>query len=136
MKTAIKLLLPFLVIGHSLAITWTRIGCDAEWVVERITDQGGPMTIDMDQVWANADALSKGARAAIASLDGFEALPSRARKNAAINAELLLPIEVSPHRGVHSSSQANMADIVGKSRSTQTLKLERFCLARFPYRRV
>ncbi|KAF4467861.1 hypothetical protein FALBO_5261 [Fusarium albosuccineum] len=112
MKTFIKSVLPFLAIGHSLAIAWTRVGCDAPWVVERIEDQEGPMTIDMDAVWANVDALSKGARAAIASLDGFETLPSKARKNVVTSAEYVLPVDVSPHRGVHPDSQENMADIV------------------------
>ncbi|KAJ3548538.1 hypothetical protein NM208_g965 [Fusarium decemcellulare] len=111
MKTAIKSLLSFLAISHSLAITWTRIGCDEPWSVDRIEAQGGPMTIDPNALWSNAADLSKGAREAIASLRGFQAIPSDARKQAGANANMVWNVDFTPHRGLGSDSARDMQEI-------------------------
>ncbi|KAM0426350.1 hypothetical protein ACHAPT_008391 [Fusarium lateritium] len=112
MKTP-KIFLSFLAIGQSLAITWTRIGCDDPWQVDRIDAQEGSMTIDPDAIWANADAMSKGAREAIESLSGFKARPSVARNQVGANANFVWGVDFSPHRGLASSSESDMEEIIG-----------------------
>ncbi|KAF4995354.1 hypothetical protein FDECE_12846 [Fusarium decemcellulare] len=111
MKTAIKSLLSFMAIGPSLAITWTRIGCDEPWSVGRIEAQGGPMTIDPDALWRNAGELSKGARDAIASIRGFQTFPSDARKQAGANANMVWNVEFHAHRGLASDSARDMQEV-------------------------
>lgn len=57
------------------------------------------MTIDPDAVWANAFALSKGAREAIASLSGYKPFPREARKDAGASVNTIWNTEFAAHRG-------------------------------------
>ncbi|KAL6407526.1 hypothetical protein AUP68_08545 [Ilyonectria robusta] len=115
-----KILVSFLAIGQSLGITWTRIGCDDAWLADHIDAQGGPMTIDPDAVWANAVALSKGAREAIASLSGYKPFPREARKNAGASANFIWNTEFAAHRGLASSSEGDMDEVTSVYRDIES----------------